>query len=169
MTGYVFGVPALFAKKAQSSNLGEDVYTSVVHSYTYDKDYTITISKKYLNENDKVLIVDDEMDGRTYETDKTFKTVLSTKTLTTRRKYDRRISNIKRRCSFAGSGNNLNIVREQQNRRIVPIEVADIDKENLAFVDLTDLFMEAYNLYKSGFQYSYVYDDSLKLKKNIFC
>lgn len=130
------------------------------HSLSFDDDFKVIMSQT-------LLIVDDEMDGRTYETDKTFKTVLSTKTLTTRRKYDRRISNIKRRCSFAGSGNNLNIVREQQNRRIVPIEVADIDKENLPFVDLTDLFMEAYNLYKSGFQYSYVYDDSLKLK-NIF-
>jgi hypothetical protein len=128
------------------------------HALSFDDDFKVIMSQT-------LLIVDDEMDGRTYEADKTFKTVLSTKTLTMRRKYDRRISNIVRRCSFAGSGNNLNIVREQQNRRIIPIEIESIDQSNLSLVDLTDLFMEAYHLFKSGFQYSYVRDDSSKLKK----
>jgi predicted P-loop ATPase len=95
------------------------------------------------------------MDGRTYEADKTFKTVLSTKELTMRRKYDRRISTIKRRCSFAGSGNNLYIVREQQNRRIIPIEIEKIYFSKLAQIDLIDLFMEAYHLLINGFEYSY--------------
>ena len=100
------------------------------------------------------------MDGRSYEMGKTFKTVLSNKEQTTRRKYDRRISTIKRRCSFAGSGNNLNVVREQGNRRIIPIEISKIDRDMLAKVDLTDLFMEAYHLYADGFKYSYQQEDN---------
>lgn len=54
-----FDVPLLFAKKSQSTNLGNDVYTSKVYSYTHNKEYTITVSRKYLNENDRVLIIDD--------------------------------------------------------------------------------------------------------------
>lgn len=54
-----FDVPVLFAKKAKSQNIDGEVYTSVVHSYTYGKDYTITVSKKFLNSGDKVLIIDD--------------------------------------------------------------------------------------------------------------
>lgn len=54
-----FNVPLLFAKKAKTTNLGNDVYTSKVYSYTHNKEYTITVSRKYLNENDKVLIIDD--------------------------------------------------------------------------------------------------------------
>ena len=54
-----FDVPVLFAKKAKSQNLDGDLYTSVVRSFTYGKDYTITVSKKFLNENDHVLIIDD--------------------------------------------------------------------------------------------------------------
>lgn len=54
-----FNVPVLFAKKAKSQNLDGELYTSVVHSYTYGKDYTITVSKKFLNENDRVIIIDD--------------------------------------------------------------------------------------------------------------
>ena len=54
-----FKVPVLFAKKAKSQNLDGDLYTSLVHSYTYGKDYTITVAKKFLNEDDHILIIDD--------------------------------------------------------------------------------------------------------------
>ena len=35
------------------------MYTSTVHSYTHDKEYVIRVSKKFLTENDRVLIIDD--------------------------------------------------------------------------------------------------------------
>jgi len=54
-----FNVPVLFAKKAKSQNLDGDLYTSVVKSYTYGKEYTITVSKKFLGSDDHVLIMDD--------------------------------------------------------------------------------------------------------------
>ena len=56
---YFDNIPVVFAKKAKSKNIDGDVYTSSVNSFTYGKEYTITVSKKYLNENDKVLIIDD--------------------------------------------------------------------------------------------------------------
>ena len=52
-------VPVIFAKKARASNLGPDVYKTMVHSYTYDQDYPIALSRAYLQADDKVLIVDD--------------------------------------------------------------------------------------------------------------
>ena len=127
------------------------------HSLSFDDDFKVLMSQA-------LLIVDDEMDGRSYEQDKTFKTVLSTKELTMRRKYDRRISTIKRRCSFAGSGNNLFVVREQQNRRIIPLEIEKIHFDKLADIDYTDLFMEAYNILVNGFRYSYQQDNKQELK-----
>jgi len=59
MTARHFGVPVVFAKKAKSKNIDGDVYTSVVHSFTYGKDYDITLSQKFLGPQDKVLILDD--------------------------------------------------------------------------------------------------------------
>lgn len=59
MAALVFKVPVVFAKKTESLNLDKDVYVGQVHSYTKNKDYKIMISKKYLNENDKLLIIDD--------------------------------------------------------------------------------------------------------------
>lgn len=46
-------------KKAKSKNIDGEVYTSTVHSYTYGRDYDITLSKKFLSPSDKVLILDD--------------------------------------------------------------------------------------------------------------
>lgn len=60
-TAEAFDVPLLFAKKSQSTNLGNEVYTSKVYSYTHNREYTITVSKKYIHENDVFLIVDDFM------------------------------------------------------------------------------------------------------------
>jgi len=127
------------------------------HSLSFDDDFKVIMGQA-------LLIIDDEMDGRTYESSQTFKNVLSQKDMTTRRKYDRRVSTIHRRCSFAGSGNNLNVVREAQNRRIIPIEVKYIDYAALNSVDYTDLFMEAYHLYQKGFKYSYQRGDKKGLE-----
>lgn len=59
MTARHFNVPVVFAKKAKSKNIDGEVFTSKVHSYTYAKDYDITLSKKFLSADDKVLILDD--------------------------------------------------------------------------------------------------------------
>ena len=54
-----FDVPVVFAKKANSKNIDGDVSTSTVHSYTYGKDYNITLAQKFLGPNDRVLILDE--------------------------------------------------------------------------------------------------------------
>jgi len=105
------------------------------------------------------------MDGRTLSEDKTFKAILSRKELPLRRKYDRRVTNLSRKCSFAGCGNQVNVVRERQNRRIIPIEVESIDRKKIAEVNLIDLFMEAYHLYISGFRYSYDGSDAERINE----
>lgn len=54
-----FGVPVVFAKKGHHKNVGSDVYTAEVFSFTKGTSYDIAVSKLYLNEGDKVLIIDD--------------------------------------------------------------------------------------------------------------
>lgn len=54
-----FDVDVVFAKKVESKNLDGDVYTSTVHSYTKGKEYIIRVSKKFIGEDDRVLIIDD--------------------------------------------------------------------------------------------------------------
>ena len=54
-----FNVPVVFAKKTQSVNLDGEMYTAEVESFTHKNKNRVIVSKKYLNENDKVLIIDD--------------------------------------------------------------------------------------------------------------
>ncbi|MBO5064576.1 MAG: xanthine phosphoribosyltransferase [Clostridia bacterium] len=58
-----FNLPALFAKKANHKNVGNEVYSAKCYSFTHGKEYTMNVSKKYLSSSDKVLIIDDFMAG----------------------------------------------------------------------------------------------------------
>lgn len=54
-----FGVPVVFAKKTQSVNLDGEMYTAEVESFTHKNKNQVIVSKKFLSEKDKVLIIDD--------------------------------------------------------------------------------------------------------------
>ena len=59
ITAQYFNVPVVFAKKSQSSNISPNVYTSKVESFTHNKVYDVIVSKQYLSNEDRVLIIDD--------------------------------------------------------------------------------------------------------------
>ena len=59
LTAQYFGCPAVFAKKAKTSNIADDVYSAPVKSYTHNCINQVMIEKKYLNPGDKVLVIDD--------------------------------------------------------------------------------------------------------------
>ena len=54
-----FGVPLVFAKKAKSVNIDGDTYVAEVESFTHKKTNRVIVSKKFLNADDHVLIIDD--------------------------------------------------------------------------------------------------------------
>ena len=52
-------IPIVFARKTESLITSDDVYKSEVYSFTKEKNHTIIIDKKYITEQDKVVIIDD--------------------------------------------------------------------------------------------------------------
>ncbi len=54
-----FGVPMVFAKKSQSVNIDGDVYVAEVESFTHKNKNRVIVSKRFLSEDDHVLIIDD--------------------------------------------------------------------------------------------------------------
>ena len=54
-----FKVPVVFAKKSKSLNLGDDVYSAEVESFTHKTKNTVVITKKYISDKDNVLVIDD--------------------------------------------------------------------------------------------------------------
>lgn len=55
----VFNCPVIFAKKTKTKNIAGDVYTARVESFTHGNVNDIIVSKKFLGQGDKVLIIDD--------------------------------------------------------------------------------------------------------------
>ncbi|GAB7232785.1 xanthine phosphoribosyltransferase [Facklamia hominis] len=53
------GVPMVFAKKIKSLTLNDQVFVSQVYSYTKETTYEIRVDKRFLNDQDRVLIIDD--------------------------------------------------------------------------------------------------------------
>ena len=54
-----FGVPVVFAKKTKSINLEGDMYTAEVESFTHKNKNQVIVAKKFINEDDHVLLIDD--------------------------------------------------------------------------------------------------------------
>lgn len=54
-----FDVPVVFAKKAKSSNMTGNAYTTAVHSFTHGTDHTAVIPCTMLGAEDRVLLIDD--------------------------------------------------------------------------------------------------------------
>ncbi|MCB6507273.1 xanthine phosphoribosyltransferase [Dorea sp. 210702-DFI.3.125] len=54
-----FGVPVVFAKKSKSINIEGEMYTAEVESFTHKCKNQVIVAKKFLSEEDHVLIIDD--------------------------------------------------------------------------------------------------------------
>ena len=54
-----FGVPMVFAKKSKSINIEGEMYIAEVESFTHKNKNQIIVSKKFLNQDDHLLIIDD--------------------------------------------------------------------------------------------------------------
>ncbi|NOU93694.1 xanthine phosphoribosyltransferase [Paenibacillus sp. LMG 31456] len=59
MTALILKVPLIFARKQKSLTLKDNLYVETVYSFTKQQQNEITISKKFLSANEKVLIIDD--------------------------------------------------------------------------------------------------------------
>ena len=54
-----FGVPMVFAKKSNSVNIDGEMYVAEVESFTHKNSNRVIVSKRFLQEGEHVLIIDD--------------------------------------------------------------------------------------------------------------
>ena len=59
MTALALNVPMVILKKQTSKVLNDDLYQTVVTSFTKGTSYELTLSQKFISESDHVLIIDD--------------------------------------------------------------------------------------------------------------
>lgn len=59
ITANYFNVPVLFAKKAPGSNMDSETYSAKAYSFTHHCECMLSVARRHLVPNDKVLIIDD--------------------------------------------------------------------------------------------------------------
>lgn len=101
-----------------------------------------------------ILIMDDELGGKSKQDAQKLKNITSVQYYYLRRPYADHNEKILRLAVLCGTSNYLTVMNDPTgNRRIIPIEVTDINKDLYNSVDKKQLFMEAYNLYRAGFDW----------------
>lgn len=102
----------------------------------------------------KLIIMDDEMGGKSKKESKRLKELTSKQTFTLREPYGKMNVDLTRLAVLCGTTNDLEILNDPTgNRRLLPFEIYSIDFDKYNAVDKCDVFMEAYHLYKAGFQW----------------
>ena len=59
MLGRLYDVPVVFAKKSLTTNSTDDKYMAEAYSFTHQRNNQVFVSRPYLSDTDRVLIVDD--------------------------------------------------------------------------------------------------------------
>lgn len=59
ITARYFNVPVVFAKKTATVNIDGEVYSTRIDSFTHKRTYDVIVSKRFINEGDNILIIDD--------------------------------------------------------------------------------------------------------------
>lgn len=99
----------------------------------------------------KLIVMDDEMGGKSKQDEKRFKELTSKSIFSLRAPYARSNEDFKRLAVLCGTSNDPEIINDPTgNTRILPIEVLSIDHELYNSIDKDELFMEAYRAYEAG-------------------
>lgn len=97
----------------------------------------------------KLLIVDDEFSGKSKRDYKKLKDLSSKQFFNIRRPYGKFSEDMKRYAVLAGNSNEDEIINDPTgNRRIIPMDVKNIDHDRLEEIDRDDLWGELYREWK---------------------
>jgi len=115
----------------------------------------------------KLVIMDDEMGGKSKKESKRLKELTSKQVFTLREPYGRNNVDLQRLAVLCGTTNDSEILNDPTgNRRIIPIHVTSIDHAAYNRVDKTALFMEAYHLFMTGYPWRLDKHDVAYLNKD---
>jgi hypothetical protein len=117
---------------------------------------------------ENILIMDDELSGKSKADSIKLNSITSQDYYSLRRPYGDHNEKVLRYAVLCGTTNYpQNILTDPTgNRRVIPIEVIDINKELYNSISKDDLFMEAFRLYKEGFDWRITKDDIPYLNVN---
>ena len=94
----------------------------------------------------KLIILDDEFGGKSKQDAKRLKELSSKQWFNLRRPFGRTSEDLRRLAVLCGTSNDEEIINDPTgNRRIIPINILDIDHEKFEEINKKDLFIELYH------------------------
>lgn len=115
----------------------------------------------------KIIIMDDEMGGKSKSETKRLKELTSKQTFSLREPYGRNNVDLERLAVLCGTTNDNEILNDPTgNRRLIPINVLSINHSSYNRIDKIDLLMEAYWLWKDGYTWELSSEDIQILNDN---
>lgn len=113
----------------------------------------------------KLLMLDDEVSGKTKKEDHVMKKMLSAPFFTLRKPFGHTNVDILRLSVWCGTSNPDEILTDTTgNRRYLPFRMISQDFEKYNSIDKTELFMAAYQMWKDGFDWQVSKEDMKELK-----
>src|SRR6478736_1306461 len=114
----------------------------------------------------KLIVMDDEMGGKSKQDEKRFKELTSKSVFSLRAPYARHNEDFKRLALLCGTSNDPQLINDPTgNTRILPIEVLSIDHELFNSIDKDELFMEIYRAYESNEEWQLTKEELGKLNE----
>lgn len=115
----------------------------------------------------KLIILDDEFGGKSKREEKKLKEITAKEFINVREPYGRVSVDLRRLAVFCGTSNDNQILNDPTgNRRILPINIIDINKSEYNGCDKVGLWHEVYYLYKSGCDFTVLDDDIEQLNES---
>jgi hypothetical protein len=115
-----------------------------------------------------LLVLDDEFGGLATKDVKDFKKIADANQIDIRLPYSAFYSKMKRKASLCGTSNEVDILKDVTgNRRILPINVQNVDYNQMIKINTDDLWREVFDLYRKDFDWKiYSSDDVDYLNQN---
>jgi len=111
----------------------------------------------------KLIISDDEFAGKSKQQSERFKELTSKQIFSFRPPYGRSPEDFTRLAVLCGTSNDIEILSDPTgNRRIIPITVLDVDKKLYNSIDKREMWKEAYQLFKSGFEWRVITKEDIE-------
>lgn len=100
---------------------------------------------------ENLIIMDDEMGGKSKQDEKRFKELTSKSSFSLRAAYGKHNEHYKRLALLCGTSNDAQLINDSTgNTRILPIDVISISHDDYNSIDKDDLFMELHRCYIAG-------------------
>ena len=129
-------------------------------SFKSAKDDEILMTKK-------LIILDDELSGKSRTEEIRLKELLSKQTFSLREPYGSVSVDLSRLSVLCGTSNDLQVLRDPTgNRRVLPINILSIDQAAYNNVNKTHLFIECYNLWQAGYSHHLTREEIILLNNS---